>query len=806
MINENNNYLPMKLKLYLFIFLLFGFSTIKAQYSLCGSVTEEHLGKEGISVRLLHTRWTSTTNKKGNFCFYNLPPGEYSLEAFDKINNKKSSVYKILLTEDISGIELNISLVTKTVDEINITGKKNTKIGQQSISVGVVDLTKEARSAVTVEQLMNRSAGIRVRNSGGLGAEADIVVGGFNGKSVKFLLDGIPVDYLGTSMGLTKIPTNAADYIEVYKGVMPTEIGVDALGGAINIVSKKPSKTGATAGYEIGSFNTHRFTLNAFYRKSEKFSAGVNTFFNYSTNNFKVDNLPIEDPETGRTQYIRAPLFHNGYLQNSGEAFINFENRNWADLLRFKINTYSIKREIQNDFSSRARPFGGVYRTEDGYAIPSLEYKKKLFSEKLELSQFFVYSDIRSTFNDPLKNVRYDWLGNPHQTISGGETGIDMSNIEGTTIYTRLQNFTYRGLFSYQLGEAQKLIFNLVNNYYHQTGDDLNTYKTKNIIQYNRLIAGLGYQYGLFNKKVEGLTQVKFLQSTTEGKYINNISRTQDIPVQNAGWSIAQSLKYNFSGGWLIRASLENTYRLPDQMEIFGDNIFIIPNLQLKPERSLNINLGARFQKNNKYKFEINTYYRNVKDLIRLKDITQFTSMFLNLDKVRGYGIELEGMIRPFSKLELSGNLTYNDFRFKGSNENISKNSHFINARVSNMPFYFGNAAVSYRFENFFSPKSGLQVYWNYSYVHQYYLDFIEKQYEPDGFLGLFGASKVFTNRIIPIQQVHSAGFVWTFERAERKKIAVSTEINNIFDVAIYNNFKMQSAGRNYSAKVSFDL
>src|SRR5699024_2129821 len=171
-----------------------------------------------------------------------------------------------------------------------------------------------------------------------------------------------------------------------------------------------------------------------------------------------------------------------------------------------------------------------------------------------------------------------------------------------------------------------------------------------------------------------------------------------------------------------------------DQKEIFGDNTFIMTNLSLKPEKSINYNLGARYRKSN-YNLEVNTYYRNTRDLIRLKDVTQFTSIFLNLDKVRGYGLELEGSYRPVDRLELSGNLTYNEFRFKGSNNYISKNEHFKNARVSNLPFYFGNAMAAYNFDNIINKQDDLRFYWSYSYVHQYYLDFVEKQYEPDGFL-----------------------------------------------------------------------
>src|SRR5699024_1796436 len=293
--------------------------------------------------------------------------------------------------------------------------------------------------------------------------------------------------------------------------------------------------------------------------------------------------------------------------------------------------------------------------------------------------------------------------------------------------------------------DHHKLIFNAVNMYLRRTADDLQKRNAKTHVDYNRLILGLGYQYKLLDNRLEGLSQVKYLYSNARGRVFNEIRQEIEKPTNNTGVSFSQSLKYNFYNGLMLRTSVENTFRLPDQNEIFGDNTFVMPNLSLKPEKSTNFNLGLRYRKSSKYSLELNTYYRNTKDLIRLKDITQFTSVFLNLDKVKGYGIELEGSYSPLERLELSGNLTYNEFRFQGSNDNISENEHFKNARVSNMPFYFGNAMMTYYLDDFIKKEDHFQLYWSYSYVHQYYLDFIEKQYEPDGFLGLFGNSKINT-------------------------------------------------------------
>lgn len=785
------------------IFLLLPITAL-AQYSLCGKVVDGDYKMSNVEVVMIENNESVKTNEDGNFCFSGLSSGRYSVYGISE-DGFISPTAHVLVNQDVSGLVVDFS--ENVLDAVELEGEVNRREVRKnhSIKTSVVELSKQSLSSSTVEQMMNRTAGVKIRNSGGLGGNADVVVGGFNGKSIKFLIDGIPVDYLGTSMELTKIPSNVAEYVEIYKGVMPTEVGADALGGAINIVSKKPTKNTHRISYETGSFNTHKLTLNSYYKVSDKLSYGFNTFLNYSDNDFKVDDLPLTDEETGKNKPIRAKLFHNGYKQYSADAYVSFDNRSWADMLKLKVNSYALKKDIQNDFSSRSRPFGEVHNREHAYVVPSIEYKKKVFDDKLDLAQFFVFSSIKNQLADTLKNGRYDWLGNKYETDSGSEMG-SVSGFDRPVTETRTNNFTYRGLFSYEFSTKNKLILNVVDNYLRRTQDDPNKKEAKTHVDYNRFIAGLGYQYKLLDNRLEGLTQVKYLSSFTEGTAYGGADLQEQKPSDNKGVSFAQSLKYNFYNDWMIRGSFENTYRLPDQNEIFGDNTFITTNLELKPEQSVNYNLGVRYRNLPEYSFELNAYYRDTKDLIRLKDITQFTSIFLNLEKVKGFGLELEGQYRPFDRLELSGNLTYNEYRYQGSNEDILNNEHFKNARVSNMPFYFGNARATYNFDDLFAKQDQLDLYWNYSYTHQYYLDFIEKQYEPDGFLGLYGQSKVNTNRVIPIQQVHSAGFVWSTAIDERRTISLSAELDNIFNEQIFNAFKMQSPGRSFSAKVTYDF
>lgn len=790
--------------LLLVLFTVISTFTVSAQFDLCGFVIVDEIEQEGVKVYLVGTKDTVLTNNSGQFCFTNLEAGTYQVQG--EFLRYESEIEAFTITKNYRRAFLQIR-TPYLFEDVNITESLSNLKKDESIKAEIIDLEKHQRSSTSVEKLMNTSTGVKVRNTGGLGAESDVIIGGYNGKSVKFLIDGIPMDYLGSSMSLTMFPTNMAHRIEVYKGVLPTEIGIDALGAAINIVTKPPYKTNHKFSYEIGSFNTHRLSVNSFVRTSDRFSYGVNLFANYSDNNFKVDDLPIDNEETGKTEYVSARLFNNSYKQISGDVYVNFERRKWADLFKIAVNSYGLSRALQNDISSRSKPYGEAFRKERSYVVPSILYNKNLFDNKLHLSQFVVFSSIKYDMIDTAKNVYYDWLGNSYPTISGSEMGMDMSNVKEDILKTTINNLTYRGLITYRFNNKHKLILNLVENYLYRIADDLGNYDAKSFVSYNRFIAALGYQYRFWENRMEGVTQVKLLSSQTEGKLENEFLTEEDDPrVLNTGWSFAQSLKYQ-ENGWLARASVENTYRLPDQMEIFGDNVFILPNLALKPEKSFNVNAGVGYTHKKYFTVELNSYFRNTKDMVRLKEITQFRSAFLNLDKVRGFGIELEAVIYPIKGLELSGNITYNEFRFKGSNDNFSQNEHFIDARVSNMPFYFGNVGASYEFDKLFTQKDKFRVYYTYSYVHQYYLDFIEKQYEPDGVLGLFGHSKIYTDRVIPIQHIHSAGFVWWAKMFKREKtVSFSAEIHNILDSKVYNNFRMQSAGRSFTAKISFEI
>ncbi|RYE16642.1 MAG: hypothetical protein EOP51_25420, partial [Sphingobacteriales bacterium] len=82
---------------------------------------------------------------------------------------------------------------------------------------------------------------------------------------------------------LNNIPVNLAERIEVYKGVVPVELGADALGGAVNIITDQHTRKYLDASVSYGSFNTSRAALSGRYTDAKTgLVFDFNGFNNYS--------------------------------------------------------------------------------------------------------------------------------------------------------------------------------------------------------------------------------------------------------------------------------------------------------------------------------------------------------------------------------------------------------------------------------------------------------------------------------------------------------------------------------------------
>ncbi len=148
---------------------------------------------------------------------------------------------------------------------INAT-RSDTPIDQLASSVTVVSSAQiEREHKLTVVDVLRGIPGISVASSGGVGQTSRIFLRGTNSNHVLVVIDGVVVNDPSdpaTAFDVSNLTTDNIERIEVMRGPQSTLYGSQALGGVINIVSKK--STGApkyTALAEYGRYNSSKFQL-----------------------------------------------------------------------------------------------------------------------------------------------------------------------------------------------------------------------------------------------------------------------------------------------------------------------------------------------------------------------------------------------------------------------------------------------------------------------------------------------------------------------------------------------------------------
>jgi outer membrane receptor for ferrienterochelin and colicins len=122
-----------------------------------------------------------------------------------------------------------------------VTGQYETQSLKRSV-FQVRTISKEQirlRAATNLQQVLSTELGIRIVNDLTLGT-ADVQLLGVSGQRVKILLDGLPLlDRGDTRESLGQLDINTIDHIEIVEGPMSVMYGTDALGGVINLITKK---------------------------------------------------------------------------------------------------------------------------------------------------------------------------------------------------------------------------------------------------------------------------------------------------------------------------------------------------------------------------------------------------------------------------------------------------------------------------------------------------------------------------------------------------------------------------------------
>ncbi|NDV57800.1 TonB-dependent receptor [Bacteroides sp. 519] len=742
------------------------------------------------------TNYGSTTNLEGIY-HIKAPAGEYTL-VVSAIGYKTTEV-KVTLTVG-ERIRKNVTIAPETteLDEVVILSNGVSRIKRSAFNAVAIDTKALQHTTQNLSSALAQAPGMKLRESGGVGSDMQLMMDGFSGKHIKIFIDGVPQEGVGASFGLNNIPVNYAERIEIYRGVVPVGLGTDAIGGVINIVTKKnQAKWFLDASYSYGSFNTHKSYINFGQTLKNGFTYEINAFQNYSDNSYYIDT-PVKEfiGETGsstdESEIEHVKRFHDTYHSEAVVAKIGVVAKKWADRLLVSFTYSQMYKEIQNGVLQQI-VYGDKHRK--GHTVmPALEYRKRdLFIKGLDVSLTANYNK-NIVNNVDTSSYEYNWRGEKRRKKSGvyGEQSYQ---------HTRSDNNNWNGTFTanYHLNKIHLFTLNHVLTDFKRNNQSLLTANaTKNPIPKETVknISGLSYRLmpnENWNLSVFG----KYYNIYSAGPVATTTNQDDFVRVSNS----VSSTGYGAAGTYFIlrglqaKLSYEKAYRLPSNEEMFGDEDLETGDIGIKPENSDNVNLNLSyneaFGKHSIY-VEGGLIYRDTKDYI----VRQLTSLgggntgagYTNHGRVETKGYNLAARYGFARWISIGGNFTQINVRskVKTSSAGSSQENAAYGARIPNTPYRFANSDVTLLWHDLGRKGNLLTV----TYDNMYVKDFPLRS-------EAFGDYS--TKDIVPSQFSHNLVVSYSFRKG---RYSLSFECRNFTNEKLYDDFSLQKAGRVFNGKM----
>ena len=517
-----------------------------------------------------------------------------------------------------------------------------TPISKNNVIADVTTISSEdieRAGSSSLPELLQRQPGIEISNLGGPGKVSTIGIRGTSSTHSIVLVDGIRLSAATTGFSaIEHIPLSQIEKIEIVRGPASSLYGQDAIGGVIQIFTKKGVdgfKPYVDIGY--GSYNTSNF------------KSGVRAGNNQTTYaiNFAAMN------SDGFSAFVPNPANAANSINLDKDGYKNYS---LSSSLSHKINQdYEIdlqyflskgKNQFDNRFANFSPSFHGNYRNEiklETYAMNIKGQINKAWQSSIKLSQSTdKYLDLQKlnnfTFEDDanLKDLykttqdQLSWQNNvalPRGSITLLYDFLKQ-RIKTTDVYEKTQRTTHGVMVCYSLIEDK-------HNFQSNFRKDFNS------VYEDAVTGNIGYAYSI-----------------------------------DPNWTIASSY-----GTAFVSPSFNFLYSLADS--------FALGNPNLKPEKSKNIEGSIRY-KDDSGSMSLTMFQNKIDDFIIYTAPAEAGSRTStqNLNKA-----EIQG-------LTISGDQFFGHFQIKGSatgqsakNEDTDK---YLPRRASligniNLNYYIGN-------------------------------------------------------------------------------------------------------------------
>ena len=510
--------------------------------------------------------------------------------------------------QDTSLLDEVVITANKYPNKTSLTGKVVTVITREQL---------ERSGGKDLAQVLNEQAGIYIGGAtSNAGKDKSLYLRGARVDHTLITIDGVPVydpSGIGSNFDIRNLSIDQIERIEILKGSQSTLYGSDAIAGVINIITKK-----------IGA---------------KQF--GANGLLNYGSNNSLRASAGV-DGKSGVIDYNLAYSFFD--TKGINEAISNAAN---TDKDGFQQNNLQAGLGVQGGKNIRIQPYfrynkivgdidQGAFTDELDYTYTQKSFQAGVRNEigvgKTKLNILYNYNDIDRLYIDDSVKSQNGFDKYSRGSYNGAEHFIDAyitspvgsgsskltAGLDFRTSNTD-QEYSSVGLFGPYSTKyaADSLHHNQLGLY---AALNINTKTGFNLELGNRL--NIHSAYG--------------------SNYVFNINPS-----------------YLLDNQFKLFANVSSGYRTPSLYQLLSE----FGNKDLNPESAFTFEGGAQyFSTKNKFSGRLTGFKRDVKDVIFFYfNPSTFQSQYINQDKQKDHGAELELVFKPTKNISLKAFYSFVD-------------------------------------------------------------------------------------------------------------------------------------------------
>lgn len=628
--------------------LLFSYVAVaQVRLNIKGTLTNNKLQRvNDATVTLLPDNKIMKTNKDGNFAFDNLYEGTYVLEI--RCTGHQSQRISIDLEQRDTTLYIQLDASQNSIEQVDVLAKVtavDNLINAENSAMPVKVITRreiELMGSRRLDEVLKEQTGIAVVNDIAGGSRAiGVQIQGFSSNYVMVLIDGQPM--LGRNSGnfdLSRIAVTNIERIEIIKGATSCLYGSDALGGAINIITRHGAiAPQAHASVLYGTLNTIDATVEAETPFDNQRGSVVLSGNYYRTDGFNTDSR---------------------YLTAESTTFPPYENYSFQGRTRYRISKNGTL-GLTGRYATRHSQMFNVW-SED------MTIEDNQTDRDINLSTSYDH-----TFNSGLRSMTRYYFTRFHTAMQAQwlrqgvladaeEFGQQVHRVEQQFAYSPVHTLKFTG----GLGGSVEVMDNqeLDGERSLNTGFAFLQTEWKPV---DRMLTTLGLRYDYTNVYNGHLSPSFGLQYHISSTLLAKAGVGAGFKAPD--YKMRYQLFYNPTANYMVAGS-DRVADVIQAMENSGElsfkNAYML-NLvsgNLQAEKSLSNNVGLVWNPNSKWQSEVSMFYHRINNQINtiiVGGTTSFSTIYSyrNLPKAENKGFEVSTTYQATADLQFSAGYQY---------------------------------------------------------------------------------------------------------------------------------------------------